>query len=74
MNDYKQWSARFRFPSRWNDYKEKVRKEGVQEFVPSMGSIFMKCNHWVDVPFVSYKQGDAWWEKLNTRRYLGDTV
>jgi hypothetical protein len=63
---------RFRFPSRWNDYKEKVRQEGVQDFVPNMGKIFMQSNHWVDVPFVTHKQGNEWWEKLNTRRHLGE--
>ena len=63
---------RFRFPNRWNDHKEDIRKYGVRPFVPNMGLVFLQSSHWVDVPYVKYEEGHSWWESLNTKRYAGE--
>ena len=63
---------RFRFPNRWNEYKEDIRRNGVQLFIPSMGSLFLRSSRWEDMDYFEYKEGKTWWELLSTDIYKGE--
>ena len=63
---------RFRFPNRWNEYKEDIRRNGVQLFIPSMGSLFLRSSRWEDMDYFEYKEGRTWWELLSTDIYKGE--
>jgi hypothetical protein len=66
---------RFRFPGRWEDYKELCRRFGAQSVARSMGSVFCAAEGWsCDFEMVGYPQGDSWWETIGTERYIGELL
>jgi hypothetical protein len=60
---------RFRFPGRWRAYKQKCRTEGAQPAIETMNQVYYSVT--ADIPLVLHREGNAWWELLDTVRYTG---